>query len=80
MLSCRVPFGISDAAKINKNYKTLIEELDLSKISNLDVIQKLNNVWGNSQQSKLLMRYSILEENKMNLLDQYKQERNPNLK
>ena len=75
MLSCRAPFGISDAAKINKNYKTLIEELDLNQISNLDVIQKLNNVWGNNQQSKLLMRYSILEENKMNPLDQYKLEK-----
>ena len=40
-----IPSGISDAEKINKKYRLIIDELELVKISNLEAYDKIWDIW-----------------------------------
>ena len=42
-----IPTGISDAARINKNYKELINEPSASEVSNQEALEKTLHSWKN---------------------------------
>ena len=48
MTEYSILFGISDTAKLNKNYTELIIELSISKISNNKAIEKIVDIWSDN--------------------------------
>ena len=48
MAEYSIPFGISDAAKLNKNYTELIKELSISNFSNNEALEKIVDTWSDN--------------------------------
>ena len=42
------PFGISDAAKLNKNYTEFIKELWISSFSNYEALDRIISTWSDN--------------------------------
>ena len=43
-----IPFGISDAAKLNKNYTEFIKELWISSFSNYEALDRIISTWSDN--------------------------------
>ena len=56
-----IPSGISDAAKINKNYRLIIDELEITKITNHEAYHKIWNTWKKVWSLDKLDDFSILK-------------------
>ena len=48
MAEYSIPFGISDAAKLNKNYTELIKELSIANFSNNEALEKIVDTWSDN--------------------------------
>ena len=73
-----IPFGISDAAKLNKNYTEFIKQLSISSFSNYEALHRIISIWSdnnkrNIDRSNLKFledKANIkIEENQANFLD-----------
>ena len=48
-----IPFGISDAAKLNKNYTEFIKELSISSFSNYEVLDRIISTWSDNDKREI---------------------------
>ena len=48
-----IPFGISDAAKLNKNYTEFIRELSISSFSNYEALDRIISTWSDNNKRNI---------------------------
>ena len=56
-----IPCGISDAAKVNKNYRSLIDELDITAIPNVETVEMIWSVWKLEPSSQAIITDELLQ-------------------
>ena len=59
-----IPSGVSDVARLNKNYKELINELSISEISNQEALKKILHVWKDDELDNNYAKWIFLKNNK----------------
>ena len=48
-----IPFGISDAAKLNKIYTEFIKKLSISSFSNYEVLDRIISTWRDNDKREI---------------------------
>ena len=48
-----IPFGISDAAKLNKNYAEFNKKISISSFSNYEVLDRIISTWSDNNKRNI---------------------------